>query len=188
MWRIEERTRIKPKSNCPILAWVLPIKHTEIRPDDYIEMNSSGGGVGNPFEPIHVRIYGSGLVERDTVETVRGDTFGCPLRESDKTIRIAPASAKDLLTRARDGGFCRLCAVYQYPGFVFDAGNEELKLSLHGKTKSVWDHDGEPPPIFGELSDSIWKLSDIERVADTRRFAPDREAECKRIKDERIYR
>ena len=188
VWRIGSRARIKAKADCSILAWVLPIDHTETGPDDYIEMNSEGGGVGAPFYAIHIRIYGSGLVERETAESIRGDTIGCPLRESDRTIRIALASAKDLLTRARDGGFCRLCAVYQSPEFVFDAGNEELKLSLHGKTKSVWDHVGNPPPIFGELADSIWKLSDIERVADPRRFSPDREAECKRIEDARIYR
>jgi hypothetical protein len=188
VWRIEDRTRIKPKSDCPILAWVLPIDHKETSPDDYIEMNSDGGGVAGPFVAIHVRIYGSGLVERETAETIRGDSFGCPLRESDKTIHIPPVAAKELLARARDGGFCRLCGVYQSPGIVFDAGNESLKLSLHGKIKFVWDHAGNPPPIFGELADSIWKLSDIEKVADPRRFSPDRTAECKRIEDARIYR
>jgi len=158
-------------------VWITPVDRAEVVPDDYIELNSAGGY--SSLEPVDVRIYGSGLVERETLGTIGADTFGCPLRDSDKTLYISPASAKALLERARDGGFCRLCAAYEYPGFVSDAGTEGVTLSLHGKVKSVWNHAGHPPPIFAELADKIWTLSRIESVADTTKFSPDRKAECR---------
>jgi len=177
--------RISPRSGCPLVAWIVPIDQTTILPQDYIELHSSAIGP-TEFEPIVVRIYASGRVERETQETIRGETFGCPLHEPEKTINISPISAKALLTRARDEGFCRICDEYEKVG-VMDGGVEEIRLSLHGKVKSVWDHNGNPPPIFGELDREIWELSEIEALADTRKFSPERKAECQKIEEERLH-
>ena len=184
LW-LYETTPIKPRSGCPLIARFLPIDRSEILPTDYIDLREESAGPYS-WEPIHIRVYGSGVVERDTVETVRGETFGCPLHAADRTLQVSPAAAKELLIRARDEGFCRLCAKYQFPGQIQDAGSEELELSLHGKSKSVWDHVGNPPPLFGELIEAIWAISPMERFADPSRFTPDREAECRHFEDEQV--
>jgi hypothetical protein len=93
-------------------------------------------------------------------------------------MRASPEVAKKLLEQARDGGFCRLCAQYRYPGFVFDAGSTGLTLSLHGKSKSVADDAGKPPPLFRELADSIEAISPMDNLADPRKFTPARSVEC----------
>jgi len=188
IWLYQE-ARIKPRFGCPLLVWVMPPDHSEIQSTDYIDLREGSAG---PYmwEPIHIRIYANGLVERDTVETVRGDTFGCPLHPADRTLRISPEAAEGLLTRARDGGFCRLCAGYQYPSFIYDAGSEELTLSLHGKSKAVWNHEGEPPPLFGELIGSIYAISPMDNLADPAKFTAQRSAECEAFleQNERSYR
>ena len=188
LWFTPVGTRIRTKSDCPILAWITPTDHSEILDTDYIELNASAIGP-RVFEPVHVRIYGSGLVERETEMTVKtphgGDTFGCPLNDSDKTLHISLTAAQALLAKARDLGFCRLCASYQHAG-VMDGSIEEVRLNLHGKLKSVWNHNGEPPSVFSELAEQIWTLSRVESVADIRKFSPEREAACRRIEDERF--
>jgi hypothetical protein len=166
----------RPREDCPILAWLHPISKTPIASDDYIEVDAGGGWTS--WEPIHIRIYGDGRVERDTVETTRGNTFGCPLHPDQRSLHIPAEVARKLLLRARDGGFCRLCAIYQYPAMIFDAGSETLTLSLGGKRKSVWNHEGNPPPLFGELDDTIGKLVPMRDLADTGKFSPARAAEC----------
>jgi hypothetical protein len=122
------------------------------------------------------------LVERETVETIGGDTFGCPLDNADKTLHISPAAAQILLANARDGGFCRLCALYQTAG-VRDGGVEEVTLNLGGKSTTVRNHNGNPPPLLDELSGRIWELSGIADVADPRKFTAEREAECRKIEE-----
>jgi hypothetical protein len=183
LWRVSERSRIKAKSGCPLITWAPLLPHPKIEPNDYIELNAVGAGPNIPFEPVRVRIYASGLVERETVKTMRGYTFGCPLHEADKTLQIPPEKAQALLAKARDGGFCSLCSTYQYPGWVFDAGTEQITLKLGGRIKLVFDHAGKPPQIFWDLEDQIWDLSNIASVADTRKFSPDREAECEKYSE-----
>jgi hypothetical protein len=178
LWAVLWRTPAAPRSGCPILAWMKPIDRSEILPTDYIELNSTAIGLGL-FEPVHVRIYSDGLVERETVMTFHGDTFGCPLHDSDKTLHISSSASHLLLAEARDGGFCRLCALYQR--VVLDGGVEEMTLNLHGKLTTVWNRNGNPPPLLDELSGKIWDLSGIQSVADPRKFTPERAAECRRI-------
>lgn len=172
-WRAHQ---IQARVGCPVLAWLIPIDHTPIGSNDYIEI-TAGGGL-TYWEPIHIRIYGDGRVERDTVETIRGFTTGCPLHPDQRTTRVSPQDAKKLLELARDGGFCRLCSVYQYPGIIYDAGSSTMTVSLGGKEKSVRNHAGKPPPILNELYDSIDKLTPMDDLADTHKFSPEREAEC----------
>lgn len=186
LWGTPVGKRILPKSGCPILAWMKPIDRSGILTTDYIELNATAIGP-RLFEPVHVRIYGDGLVERETVMTIRGDTFGCPLHDSDKTLHISPSDSQLLLARARDGGFCRLCALYQNAG-VMDGGIEEVRLNLNGKFTAVWNHNGNPPPLLDELSRRIWELSGIASVADHRKFTPERVTECRRIEEARIRR
>jgi hypothetical protein len=172
-----------PREGCPLIAWMIPINHSEILPGDYIQLRVLSAG---PFskEPYYVRIYSDGRVERDTIWTVRGETFGCPLHPADRTFRISSAVAQRLLIRARDGGFCRLCSKYQYPGMIFDAGSTELTLSLHGKSKNVWNHAGSPPLLFDELTEGIWAISPMDNLADPMKFTPQRSAECEAFLEE----
>jgi hypothetical protein len=185
LWNIAERLHFTPQSGCPILAWIAPLDRPDILPTDYIEMTSMAIGP-RASEPVHVRIYGSGLVERETVATIGGYTVGCPLHDSDKTLHVSSATAQVLLVRARDAGFCRLCTSYQNMG-VMDGGITEVRLSLHGKLKTVSDHNGDPPPVFSELVGHVWEISGIESVANFRKFSPEREAECRRIEEGRIH-
>ena len=162
--------------DCPLLARVLPIPHTPILPSDYIEVLSlSGWGA----EPIRARIYGDGRVERDTTYVFfNGYVEGCPLREADRRIQIPQKTAAELLSRARDGGFCRLCGKYRSPGIVYDAGYTNISLSLGGKVKSVGDDAGTPPPLFDELIESAMQLSSMYYLANPRNFSPERKNEC----------
>jgi hypothetical protein len=58
-----------------------------------------------------------------------------------------------------------------------------MTVSLAGKQKSVFDHAGKPPPILDELYDSIDKLVPMDDLADTRKFSPERHAECQAFLD-----
>ena len=140
LWRTSLAKRILPGSECPILEWMKPIDHSGILPTDYIELNGTAIGP-RMFEPVHARIYGDGLVERETVMTIRGYTFGCPLHDSDKTFHISSSASQLLLAKARDGGFCRLCASYQTEG-VMDGGIEEVTLNLHGRSAAAVERTG----------------------------------------------
>jgi hypothetical protein len=176
LWGYENH-RIKPRSGCPLLAWLMPIDHSELLPGDYIEVREFSAGPYS-WEPLYVRIYADGRVERDTVVTIRGEMIGCPLHAADRTARIRQEDAQKLLIRARDGGFCRLCDSYRYPAHVYDAGSSEVTLSLHGKSKSVWNSLGKPPQLFGELIDSTLSLSPMDELADPMKFSDQRSAEC----------
>jgi hypothetical protein len=165
----------RPKVDCPILAYLRPISHAPITASNYLEIFTvSAWG----YEPVRIRIYGNGNVERDTTVVIfNGQTLGCPLHEADKHLRIPPKDAVYLLTRARDGGFCRLCGRYVHRG-VSDAGGELVTLSLGGKVKSVDSRAGTPPPLFNELIESTFRLSPMDNLADTRKFTREREDEC----------
>jgi len=90
--------QVKARTGCPILAWLTPIDHTPINADDYIEIASGGGW--SSWVPIPIKIYGDGRVDRDTVETDREGTFGCPLHPDQRTTRVPAEAAKKLLERA----------------------------------------------------------------------------------------
>ena len=186
LWSTPMGKRLLPKSGCPIFAWIKPIDRSRILPTDYIELEATAIGP-RLFEPVHVRIYGNGLVQRETEMTLRGATFGCPLHDSDKTLHISPSDSQLLLAKARDGGFCRLCASYQNAG-VMDGGIEMVTLNLRGASRTVSNHNGDPPPLLDEVSAGIWELSRIANVADPRKFTPERAAECRRIEEERFRR
>jgi hypothetical protein len=106
-----------------------------------------------------------------------GETLGCPLHDADKHLRIPSKEAVDLLTRARDGGFCRLCGEYRVLG-VRDAGLERVTLSLNGRVQTVGDRAGTPPSLFNELIESAFRLSPMDDLADTRKFTRERKEEC----------
>jgi hypothetical protein len=181
-YRYRLQSRMIPEEDCPFIAWLHPIDHTPIEPEDYIELNAwySGPYAGNP---VSIRIFANGRIDRETVRTIRGIAEGCPLEDADKTLHIPTSSATRLISRARDGGFCRLCGSYHYPGFVFDGGSETITLSVNKKVMAVSNSNGTPPPLFRELTDSIWKLSPMEGLVNPRTFAPKRAAKCKAFMD-----
>lgn len=141
---------------------------------DYIELDS----VGPKLMPVHIRMYADGGIERDTVSDEFRFASGCPLKASDKKMKIAPADARGVISRARDGGFNGLSDVYRAPSVVLDAGTSVLKLSIHGQVKRVQDSAGNPPPLFGELIDSIRRLSPMDELVDPWKFSAERKAEC----------
>jgi hypothetical protein len=185
LWSVAERLKLLPRSGCPILARMMPINRSEIQASDYIEFDAMAIGP-HIYEPVHVRIYGNGLVERDTVMKIGSRIFGCPLHDADKTLRIPVATARTLLERARDNGFCGLCSSYQHD--VFDGGLNVETLSLHRNRKSVWNHNGEPPPLFDDLAGRILALSGVHALADTSNFSSERKAECESIEAARFHR
>jgi len=174
---------LRSKSGCPMLAWLLPLPHKQVVPSDYIELEADGGLT--PWEPVTVKIYGDGRVERDTTRRGHdGWISGCPLHPADNHIQIPAQAAKDLLQRAQAGGFCRLCDAYTFPGEIMDAGSSEVTLSIGGQVKSTWNHAGTPPQLYNELETTIWHLSSLIVFVDTRQYSPERKAECSRFSDE----
>lgn len=178
------RNPFMSRSGCPILAWLMPIDHSEFLPGDYLEWRLSPGL--STWYPFYVRIYGDGRVERDTVETRGGFTYGCPLHPADRTARISPAGAKKLLSEAREGGFCRLCSFYNTG--VMDLGTSTLTLSLHGRVKAVQDHTLDPPQLIPQLTKSVLELTNMNDMADSARFSPVRKAECGEFFEEERHR
>jgi hypothetical protein len=176
-YQVRRQSRMIPKEDCPILALLHPIDRTPIKPDDYIELTSDSGGP-YAWNPVSIRIFANGRIDRETVHTIRGVAYGCPLEEADKTLHIPATTATTLIARARDGGFCRLCGSYHYPGFVFDGGSETITLSINKKAIAVSNSEGTPPPLFLELGDAIAKLSPMGNLADPRAFAPKRATKC----------
>lgn len=165
---------------CPVLAFLAPIRSVSIESSDYIEYDILPGF--SSWDPVHVRIYGDGHIERETTWTLRdGSVRGCPLHSGDKQIRIDPQLAKQLISHANQAGFCRLCSVYRSPSnvTVLDASTEVLQLSIGGKIKRVAARAGSPPPLFDELIRSVDQLSPMDALADTDKFTPEREAQCR---------
>jgi hypothetical protein len=176
-YRIRQESQMIPQEDCPILAWLHPIDRIPIKPDDYIELRSWSAG---PYsgEPIHIRIFADGRLERDTVEIVDGNTDGCPMEEGDKIKLISAKVATALIASARDGGFCRLCRSYHQPGFVFDGGGATVTLSLNKKVKTVSYSNIPPPPLVGELEGRIGLISPMSEFANPQKFSPARAAKC----------
>ena len=173
----EERT----EKNCPLLAQWMPISHTPIADNDYIEVFEWCGGPGCSY-PNRVTVFGDGRVQRETTATVNinGNTTiaGCPLRVADRTAHIGSENAKRLISFARDGGFCRLCGSYTHRGFVSDGGSAEITLSISGKVHTVSSVNGNPPDVFRSIEDAVDRDSPLGDIADFSKFSPDRKAEC----------
>lgn len=143
------------RRGCPLLAWLKPIEKYPILPGDFLEITwggGYGGGIGT------IRIFGDGRIERDTTIRHRNGVIdGCPLRAEDRIVSIPPPTAIALITKARDQGFCRLCAYY-FPGErvgVSDAPTTTITLHTGAITHRVSDHAGSPPALYRELLHEI---------------------------------
>jgi hypothetical protein len=170
--------------DCPILAWITPVRPTPIQPGDSLQLALQFGRPGG-FGGDTVRVYGDGHIERDTTITDAGGlVVGCPLHEADKHLRIPAAQASALIAQARDHGFCRLCRSYRRA--AYDAAFEELTLSLGNKVKKTENYAGDPPPIFREVEDSLLALSPPTSYSDQRNQTPERHAECQRFEDDQL--
>jgi hypothetical protein len=128
--------------------------------------------------PLRIRVYADGRIERDTVSREFGRTVGCPLNESNKAVKVAPDDAQRVIAKARDSGFYGFANEYNASSVVLDAGTYSLLLSIHGQTKRVSNHVGNPPPLFGELIDTILKLSPMDEFIYPSKFSPERKAAC----------
>lgn len=166
---------LQPKSVDHVFISIERVPAVEsLEASDFIELDQAGPKI----MPVHIRILADGRIERDTVSDEFRFVAGCPLKASDKEVRIAPADAQRVIAKAGDGGFYRLSDDYHASGVVLDAGASILKLSIHGQVKRVKDHAGSPPPLFGELIDSILKLSPMDEYVYPWKFSPERKAEC----------
>ena len=167
---------------CPILVWLTPIRHTPIQPNDYLQLANGYAGPGGHGGDT-IRVYGDGRIDRDTTITFAdGFVMGCPLHEADKHLRIPSAQASAIIAKARDGGFCRLCAIYS--GRAYDAGSHDLTLNIQGKSHQVIsNYVGYTPPIFREVEAAILQLSPPVSYANRHPESPERKAECKRFED-----
>lgn len=144
---------------------------------DFIEVDQ----VGPKVMPAYIKMYGDGRVERDAVSKEFGYVPGCPISDADRQIKIAPADAQRVISKARNRGFYGLMNNYRASGEVFDAGTSVVTLSIHGRVKRVSDHAGSPPPLFAELIDDIWQLSPMDEFVYPWRFSTERRAECEKF-------
>ena len=169
---LPQRSRL----NCPLLAQLKPLSKASVQATDSLELSTFSG---KPSTPYTVRIYGDGRVERDTViSLIGGWNSGCPLHEVDKHLQISAAQANALISKARDGGFCRLCELYQPTHPTLDGSFHQLTLTFHGKTNSVANLSIHPPPLFAELVSSFSALPSIPDYATTEHPSRQRMLEC----------
>jgi hypothetical protein len=164
-----------PGWGCPLLAQLKPLDKSPVQPTDFLELVALGS---KPPISSTVRIHGDGRVERDTLVTLSGFTFGCPLHEADKHVHIPAAQAIAILSKARDGGFCRLCELNHPTHSAFDGGLEHLTLSFHGNTNTVRNDSGQPPPIFQQLADSFTIVPPFPEYATTHYPTRERMLDC----------
>lgn len=160
------------------MASSIPVNQTPISPADSIELDRIAAF--SPIGPYQIRVFADGRIERETP--------WCPLHPTDKTIHVDPEVARKLLTRAHEGGFRQLCAVYSFvprPGLSVDGIETSLKLSIHGQSSNVRNSIGKPPAIYDELEEAIKKLSPMEKLANYTSFTPERKAECDAIRAKR---
>jgi len=172
----------RARVGCPILAWITPIHHNDIGPNDSLKL-TFGGGLGGGTGTI--QIFGDGRLDRDsTITYPDGVILGCPLHERDKHLHIDARIASAIVAKARDGGFCRLCARYRYPGIIYDAGTQTITLTVSGKPHEVSNHAGSPPALFREISDAIEAATpEFPAYASWRTWSHEDEAECSAFKD-----
>jgi hypothetical protein len=166
----------RPRLNCPLLALIKPLSKAPVQATDSLEFATFDGMPGTPYT---VRIYGDGRVERDAVATlIPGFTSGCPLHDVDKHLKIPPDQAIALISKARDGGFCRLCEFYQPTHPTSDGNLDQLTLTFHRKTNRVTNISNHPPPLFVELVNSFAALPPLPDYATTHHPTRERELEC----------
>jgi hypothetical protein len=165
-----------PKLFCPLLAQLEPLSKAPVRAEDSLELVTLSSTSGTPYT---VRIYGDGRVERDTVLSFPANYHvGCPLHEDDKHLQIPAAQANALITQARDGGFCRLCRVYQSTHATTDGDFNQLTLTFYGKTNTVANSSRHPPPLFTELLNAFSTLPSLPDYATTHYQTRERMLEC----------
>jgi hypothetical protein len=173
----------RPRLNCPLLAQIEPLSKAPVQATDSLELITFDG---KPRTPYTVRLYGDGRVERDTVIYLAGFPFGCPLHEIDRHLRIPAAQADALISKARDGGFCRLCELYQATHPSSDGTADQLTLTFHGKINRVANVSGNPPPLFAELANSLSTIAPIPDYATTTRPSQARMLECHAFEESQI--
>jgi hypothetical protein len=165
--------------DCPLFARLMPLSKAPIHASDSLELSTY---IGNPAVPYTIRIFGDGHAEPDTTITLSGNfVIGCPLHQEDRHLQFAPSQASELLRKARDGGFCRLCALYQSTKEQGSSAVEELTLNINGDIHHSYNVSGNPPPIFEELVTSLNAISSIPDYATTSRPSKQRMMECTQI-------
>ena len=169
----------RAKLGCPILDRIKPLSKVPVQATDSLEYTMHGGKGAVPYT---VRIYGDGRVERDTlIPSIAPSHFpptGCPLHDADKRFQIPAAQANSLISKARDGGFCRLCQLYQSTHPTSSGDFDQLTLTFHGKANSVANISGDPPPLFAELVGSFNAFSSLPGYATTHHPSRERMLEC----------
>jgi hypothetical protein len=165
----------RPRLNCPLLALIKPLSKAAVQPTDSLELAT----YTSEFVPYTVRIYGDGRVERDTLfSSIPSLTSGCPLHDVDKHLRIPTAQALAIISKARDGGFCRLCELYQPTHPTSGGSLDQLTLTLQGKTNRVVNISTHPPQLFAELVTSFSALPPLPDYATTHHPTRERMREC----------
>jgi hypothetical protein len=172
-----------PRVNCPLLALLKPLSKAPVQPTDSLELVT----FTRELVPYTVRVYGDGRVERDTTITLTsGSTSGCPLHNADKHLRIPTAQAVALISSARDGGFCRLCELYQPIHPAAYGHLAQLTLTFHGKTTRVANLSPHPPQLVTELVTSFSTLPPLPDYATTHHPTREREIECFHFMDSQV--
>jgi hypothetical protein len=166
-----------PTVNCPLLAQLEPLSKAPVQATDSLELVTYSSQIHTPYT---VRIYGDGRVERDTVLSLLPPSFhiGCPLHDADKHLQIPAAQANALISKARDGGFCRLCELYEATHPAADGSFDQLTLTFHGKTNRVANISVHPPTLFAELVNSFGALPSLPDYATTTHPSRQRMLEC----------
>jgi len=123
-------------------------------------------------------MYGDGRIERDTTMTFVGFPMGCPLHDADIHLNISASQAVALIGKARAGGFCRLCGLYQSTHKASDGNFDIVTLKFRGQTHSVSNTSGNPPPLFAELVSSLSAYVLIPDYASTTQPSRERMIEC----------
>ena len=164
-----------PMWNCPLLARLKPLDKSPIQPTDSLELQTF---LGKRAQPYTIHIYGDGRIERDTTIALTDFSMGCPLHATDNHLNIPASQALALLDKARDRGFCRLCGLYRSTNKAADGHLETITLNFHGKTHSVSDFSGNPPPLFAELVSSLSAYVSIPEYASSTHPSRERMIEC----------
>jgi hypothetical protein len=174
-----------PRLFCPILAQLEPLSKAPVQANDSLEFVTFDTQYGGPYT---VRIYGDGRVERDTIMSLPHATYhlGCPLHDPDKHLQIPTSQAVALIAKARDGGLCRLCRVYQPTHSTAEAGFEQLTLTFHGKTNAVANSSIHPPPLFTELRTAFTELPPLPDYVTTHHPTRQRMLECAAYLDSQL--
>jgi hypothetical protein len=173
-----------PKGLCPWLAWLKPLDKSPVQPNDSIELQTE---IGDRHEPYTVRIFGDGHIQRDTTMSLPGGLIvGCPLHDVDNHLNIPASQAVDLIGKARDEGFCRLCGIYESRHRGMTGTFTKITLGLHGTTHAVYDFGGSPPPVFAELVRPLKAYISVPEYAGKTFPSRERMIECNQFQNAQI--